>query len=157
MRRRVAFYPCSGTDFETPLAILNGSVDEVIFCDIKGATRKIPTGDQYPKASFIAGDVREIVETLPEIYALFYRRDSNGEGGSGVFVLGDSFLPLILSRFNPAGGIIVTDGSNSRGGNFKKMIRRNGLQKHGFKFSPHLDQPYLDSHSLWIISAVPYS
>lgn len=50
-------------------------------------------------ARFIVGDVREVLPKLPSIDVLFYRRDSSGEGGSGVFVLGDSVLPSCLADF----------------------------------------------------------
>src|SRR5229473_455412 len=43
-----------------------------------------------PAATFLVRDVREVVDRLPIINVLFYRRDSAGEGGSGVFLLGDS-------------------------------------------------------------------
>ena len=74
-----------------------------------------------PRPSFKIGDAREIISNIAVIDVLFYRRDSNGEGGSGLFVLGDAFLPHILKRFPSEGGLIITDGSNSRGSNFKRM------------------------------------
>jgi hypothetical protein len=108
-----------------------------------------------PTSTFIVGDVREIVPSLPSINVLFYRRDGVGEGGSGVFILGDSVLPHILKRFPAEGGLIITDGSNSRGGNFRKMIRKNGLNKHGWNFAKLAEQPLVDTHRLWLISVTP--
>jgi hypothetical protein len=86
-----------------------------------------------------------------------YRRDSDGEGGSGIFVLGDSVLPLILKRFPSEGGLIISDGSNSRGGNFRKMKRHSRLHKHGWNFVKLADQPLVDTHGLWFISVTPAS
>jgi hypothetical protein len=40
-----------------------------------------------PIASFVVAVVREDLPKLPLIDVLFCRRDSPGEGGSGVFVL----------------------------------------------------------------------
>lgn len=108
MRHRTAFYPCCGSDFATPLSLLAGVVDEVIFCDVRElslpsvATSGFPAP---PKATFLLGDVREIVGKLRDVDVIFYRRDSNGEGGSGIYVLGDSFLPGLLGAFRPCGGI----------------------------------------------------
>ena len=109
-----------------------------------------------PTAEFIVGNAREVCSQLPVIDILFYRRDSTGEGGSALFVLGDMFLRPILQHFPLNGGLIFTDGSNSRGGNFKKMVRRNGLIKHGWKFLTTPEQPYFDSHGLWRISVSPW-
>ena len=108
-----------------------------------------------PAASFIVGDVREVLPSLPTIDVLFYRRDSNGEGGSGVYILGDSILPVILGRFSVDGGLIITDGSNSRGGNFTKMTRQSGLRKHGWNFIRLAEQPLVNTRQLFLISAVP--
>ncbi|MGH7044903.1 MAG: hypothetical protein ACREE2_00765 [Stellaceae bacterium] len=158
-----AFYPCCAHDIEEPRALLRNYVDHIIFCDINerhSFVRNRPAGSasaRSPTAELIFGDAREVVHRLPEITVLFYRRDSTGEGGSGVFVLGDSFLPLVLQRFSTHGGLIVTDGSNSRGGNFKKMIRTNGLMKHGWKFSKSSEQPFLERHQLHIIEVKPLS
>lgn len=157
-RMKTAFYPCCKMDIEEPLYLLSGYVDQVIFCDInpnfvdrwENINLEI-VGTGLPTAKFIVGDAKDVVSKLPEIDALFYRRDSTGEGGSELFVLGDMFLRPLLLRFSVNGGFIFTDGSNSRGGNFKKMIRKNGLIKHGFRFSATTEQPYLAHHGLWRI------
>ena len=65
---------------------------------------------------------------------LFCRFDGVGESESGLFVLGDSFLPLVLASFPLNDGLIIADGSNSRGSNFKRMIRKCGLAKHRLRF-----------------------
>ena len=159
---KTAFYPCCNLDIEEPLHLLAGYVDNVIFCDInpkltsrwKRTAHRVVDG-KLPMAEFIVGDAKEVCLQLPMIDVLFYRRDSTGEGGSALFVLGDMFLRPLFQHFSPDGGLIFTDGSNSRGGNFKKMIRRNGLIKHGWRFSTPPEQPYLDSHGLWRISVIP--
>lgn len=58
---------------------------------------------------FIVGDAFAALSQLDVIDVLFYRRDSSGEGGSGIFVLGDSFLRPVLKQSAPKGGLIVTD------------------------------------------------
>jgi len=159
---RTAFYPCCNSDIEEPLRLLSGYVDKVIFCDLnprlssrwERALYSI-ADNKFPTAEFIVGDAKEVCLRLPVIDVLFYRRDSTGEGGSALFVLGDMFLRPLLQHFPSNGGLIFTDGSNSRGGNFKKMVRRNGLIKHGWKFSTTPEQPYLDPHDLWRISVSP--
>jgi hypothetical protein len=161
MPHRVAFYPCCAIDILEPLSILTGIADEVIFCDINH--RLFPTWKareqervvSQPRATFMIADARDVVQKIPAIDVLFYRRDSTSEGGSGVFVLGDSLLPIILERFNPVGGLIITDGSNSRGGNFNKMIRQSGLEKHGWSFSVGEEQPFRETVGLWVISVEP--
>jgi len=103
----------------------------------------------------LSEDVRTVVDRIERIDVLFYRRDSGGEGGSGVFVLGDSFLPRLLGRFSVNGGVLITDGSNSRGGNFKRMTGSSGLTKHGWHFEQAVDQPFLMKHHLHVISVAP--
>ncbi|WP_059419173.1 hypothetical protein [Sulfuricella sp. T08] len=156
MRPRVAFYPCCHLDILEPLALLAPYVDEVIFCDINAALlsrwrKSIASLSGPPSASFLIGDVRQVISSVKEIDILFYRGDSPGEDGSGVFVLGDSFLPFILERFHADGGLIITDGSNSRGSNFERMIRPNGLAKHGWLFRKCSDQPFVEKHRLHVI------
>lgn len=161
MPHRIAFYPCCATDVLEPLSILAGIADEVIFCDInrhllpKWKVREQERAVSQPQATFMIADTRDVVQKIPPIDVLFYRRDGSGEGGSGVFVLGDSFLPFILERFNPVGGLIITDGSNSRGGNFKRMTRPNGMKKHGWSFSARIEQPFQEKFGLWVISVEP--
>jgi hypothetical protein len=159
MQHRVAFYPCCGLDIERPLELLRPYADEVIFCDInksllprwqKCVNVMVPVG---PRPTFLIGDARETISRITRINVLFYRKDSDGEGGSGVFVLGDSFLLHILRRFPLEGGVIVTDGSNSRGSNCKRMVRPNGMRKHGWLFRRSPEQPYLESDGLDVFTA----
>ncbi len=160
MRHRVAFYPCCHRDIEEPLALLTPFADEVIFCDINSALlprwrKAVGSLSGGLRASFLIGDVRQVVASVEVIDVLFYRGDSPGEGGSGVFVLGDSFLPSILKRFRAPGGLIITDGSNSRGSNFERMIRRSGMAKHGWSFRKYPDQPYAERYGLHIVEVKP--
>ncbi len=144
---KIAFYPCCGSDTLEPAFLLGSLVDRFIFCDIKKS--KLDTiGDNNV---FIEGDAYDALINIKYIDVLFYRRDSKGEGGSGVFVLGDRFLSALVSKFPPEGGMIVTDGSNSRGGNFKRMIRKNGLYKFGNFFCLYSEQ-FLEPYDLKIIS-----
>jgi hypothetical protein len=156
---KIAFYPCCGRDFDEPTVLLAGIVDEIIFCDIDRRVRRVWNDRKQvddaslPRTTLRINDLRDEIKIIPVIDILFYRRDSaGGEGGSGVFVLGDSVLPFILEKFNPAGGWIITDGSNSRGSNFKRMKRKSGLIKHGCRFSAPDDQPFLDEYGLRMIS-----
>jgi hypothetical protein len=72
-------------------------------------------------------DIREALEQIPHIDVFFYRRDGTPEGGSGVYVLGKYLMPLILAKMTRDPSLFVTDGSNSRGGTFRKMKRNSGL------------------------------
>jgi hypothetical protein len=146
-------------DLVRPIEILAPYADEVIFCDKDiriAADQQILIAkrpNSSPRARVQCCDARDAVKDIAYIDVLFYRRDGVGEGGSGLFVLGDSFLPDILVRFRPTGGLIITDGSNSRGSNFKRMIRQSGLIKHGWRFEAQAEQPLLASDGLYCIEA----
>lgn len=161
MPHKVAFYPCCCLDFVRPLEILASYADEVVFCDKEihiAAEQQILIAKRpnlAPRARVQCGDARDVVKEIERIDVLFYRRDGVGEGGSGLFVLGDSFLPDILARFPADGGLIITDGSNSRGSNFKRMIRKSGLDKHGWRFEAQANQPLLESDGLYCIEVIP--
>jgi hypothetical protein len=149
---RLAFYPCCEEDVSEPRQLLAPYADEIIFCD----RRRYPawdTQDESPglaSARFVIGDVREVIGNLPAISLLFYRNDSQGEGGSNVFILGKYRLREILNHFPASGGLIITDGSNSGGGMFRKMSRPTGHAKRawGWAFHPAADQELLDSYHL---------
>ena len=161
MQPKIAFYPCCRLDLLRPLEILAAYADEVIFCDkdINIAAKqqiliaKRPNVD--PRARVQCRDARDVVKEIERIDVLFYRRDGVGEGGSGLFVLGDSFLPEILARFPAEGGLIITDGSNSRGSNFRRMVRKSGLEKHGWRFDAQDEQPLIESDGLYCIWVKP--
>ena len=76
-------------------------------------------------------------------------------GRQRVFVLGDSFLPYLLQRFPADEGLIITDGSNSRGANFKRMIRPSGMCKHGWFFCRAAEQPYIESDGSYVVTVTP--
>jgi hypothetical protein len=162
MTHRVAFYPCCATDVEEPLELLRDFADEVVFCDVNPSLRQrwkdiaARTAEALPSASFLCEDVRTAVDRLERIDVLFYRSDSGGEGGSGIFILGDSFLPRLLRRLPVHGGYFITDGSNSRGSNFMRMTRPSGLTKHGWHFRMAAAQPFLAEHSLYVVSVIPH-
>lgn len=158
---KTAFYPCCETDVVTPVTLMRGYVDRIVFCDVRDKLhewkrrqpREISEG--MPTSDFVVDDAREVILQLPVINVLFYRRDSNAEGGSGLYVLGDVFLRPLMEKFSMSGGYIFTDGSNSRGGNFKRMIRKSGMEKFGRRFSATTEQPYLDEFGLWRIWVSP--
>ena len=148
-------------DILRPLEILKPFADEVIFCD---KDIHLAAEHQFliakrpnvaPRARVQCGDARDTVKDVEHIDVLFYRRDGVGEGGSGLFVLGDSFLPAVLARFPLNGGLIITDGSNSRGSNFTRMIRKSGLEKHGWRFECLAYQPLLTTDGLYCIQVKP--
>lgn len=161
MSPRVAFYPCCRLDILRPLEILKPYAEEVIFCDTDihlAAEQQFLIAKRpnvAPRALVQYGDARDTVKDIDHVDVLFYRCDSAGEGGSGLFVLGDSFLPLVLARFPLNGGLIITDGSNSRGSNFKRMIRKSGLEKHGWRFETLAHQPLLTTDGLYCIQVIP--
>ena len=135
--RRIAFYPCCAGDIEEPRRFLAPYVDEIIFCDLRRAKlwNNIQDEPGLPKATFLQGNVLEMISTLPTLTVLFYRNDSNGEGGSGLRILGKILLPLILARFDPAGGWIFSDGSNG-GKTFRLLCSTDWHSKPswGFRF-----------------------
>lgn len=126
---RIAFYPCCAADIRPPANALAGIVDEIIYCDISLSLRddRSLVASNGPKRTFWRMDIREALEQIPRIDVFFYRRDSTSEGGSGAYVLGKYIMPLILAKMTRDPSLFVTDGSNSRGGTFRKMKRNSGL------------------------------
>jgi hypothetical protein len=150
-----AFYPCCANDIDEPRHLLAGLVEEIIYCD-----RHFPRGWTQPKSSsglpdvrFIKRDISDYIDRLPLIHVFFYRRDSTGEGGSGLYILGKQWLGRILQHFPDEGGLIITDGSNRGSSIFKKMIRPSGYTREswGCQFWPSPDQPWLETHRLYKI------
>ncbi len=150
-----AFYPCCAKDIDEPRHLLAELVDEIIYCDIRFPHIKENQVSLcgLPTIKFIQRDVREYVRDLPNIHVLFYRRDGVGEGGSGVYILGKQWLGQIIQHFPDEGGLIITDGSNSRNSIFKKMIRPTGYFSRSMKyqFSPSVKQPWLETLKLYKI------
>lgn len=160
MPHSVAFYPCCCRDVVEPVDLVQPYAERIVFCDIDNRLEsewqvqnpRLPSSAQV---EFRLDDARNVIASMAKIDVLFYRGDSEGEGGSGLFVLGDSVLPSILAKFPSRGGLIITDGSNSRGSNFKRMIRRSGLRKHGWIFNLAQARPLLESPGLHIITVLP--
>jgi len=144
---RTAFYPCCGTDISVPLKVMRDYVDLVIYCDVRDSvaawherfTEK--ANPKLPATKLLTEPAQEAIKALQRIDVLFYRCDGDGEGGSGVKVLGNNFLPLVLGRMPLSGGLIITDGSNTYPKNFEKMIRPRGVIKFGWHLQPHPTQP----------------
>lgn len=147
---RIAFYPCCAHDIRQPAAALTGIVDEIIYCDISRSLRDDRSlgGGNGPKRTFWRKDIREALEQIPRIDVFFYRRDGLSEGGSGVFVLGRNILPLVLAKMTGDPSLIITDGSNSRGGTFRKMQRSSGLIAYGKHITKRPEQRFADLEML---------
>lgn len=159
MPHSTAFYPCCGSDVDEPRAMLSGIVDQIIYCDInpifsERSVRQASTAE-LPAIIRLNHEALAAVSEVERIDVLFYRRDSTGEGGSGLFVIGDVFLRPLLAAHQSTLRLIITDGSNSRGANFKRMTRTTGLIKFGKHFKPASLQPLLASHGLWMIDVMP--
>lgn len=67
-------------------------------------------------------DAWKAIEHLSVVNTLFYRRDGMSEGGSGIRVLSNEYLSLLLAKFPAAGGNIITDGSNAFGERLEEML-----------------------------------
>lgn len=152
---RIAFYPCCADDISQSRHLLTGLVDEIIYCDLRTPrswSREARAGGA-PIIRFVQDDVKHFIPQLPRINILFYRRDSSGEGGSGLYLLGKTWLEEILKHFSLEGGAIITDGSNSRSGMFRKMTRSDGYARAswGWRFRPASEQRWLESHGLYTI------
>lgn len=142
--RRVGFYPCCAHDIREPSIALTGLVNEIIFCDKNPSLRDDPVlGDAGPSRAFWRMDLRDALEKISHIDVLFYRRDGTFEGGSGLFVLGRDIFSKILSKMTADHCLIVTDGSNSRGGTFRKMKRNSGMISCGKHITKRTDQRFL--------------
>ncbi len=148
---RIAFYPCCARDFLEPLEMLSNYVDEVIFCDpnpnLKAelASLNVQEKEYLPTARLISDGARRGIRTLERIDVLFYRKDSMGEGGSGVLVLAKPFLLTVLEKMPPEGGLIITDGSNHGNHYYQKTFRPQGVNKFGYHMCalPESEQPFI--------------
>ena len=94
--------------------------------------------------------MRKVIPTLPSIDVLFYHKDSTGEGGSRIYIMGRKWLKLILDHFPATGGLIITDGSNTGNQLFPKMIRPGGYFRKvwGFRFSLAPDEKWREDYGL---------
>ena len=120
-------------------------LDEIIFCDnsITAQTEFNIQQHLYPKASFLLRDAILAIKEIEQIDIFFYRKDSNGEGGSSIYFYGDNIFPLIVEKLNPKGALIISDGSNARGANWRKIKRKNGAVRYNRQFKPTDEQQYL--------------
>lgn len=118
--RRTGFYPVCARDYLEPLNLLKGWVDHLIFCDLnvtphnRSALQQIRETialHSLPEASFLLGDVLSALSTIRPVDVFFIRRDSSGEGGSGLALLRAERIRLVLNVIKP-GGLIVTDEPN---------------------------------------------
>lgn len=141
---RIAFYPCCANDIRQPALALTGIADEIIYCDVSTHLRDDPSlvGGSGPRRTFWQKDVRDALRQIPRIDVFFYRRDGTSEGGSGIFVLGREIMPLVLEKMMAESSLFITDGSNSRGGTFRKMKRTAGLQIFGKHISKGQEQRF---------------
>lgn len=121
-RKNVVFYPRCAVDYEFPTQLLGTQDNQFIFCD----ARRYPVWYAYKKlhlsSKFLKVDAWEAIEHLIMVNTLFYRRDGMSEDGSGVRVLGDEYLSLLLKKFPATGGKIITDGSNAFGERLAEML-----------------------------------
>ena len=142
--QRIAFYPCCANDIREPVLALTGIADEIIYCDINRSLRDDPSlvGSDGPTRTFWRKDILQALDQIPRIDVFFYRRDGTAEGGSGIFVLGREVMPLILAKMTTAPGLFITDGSNSRGGTFRKMQRNSGLIAFGKHITKRQEQRF---------------
>lgn len=129
---RIGFYPVSARDYLDPLRMLKGYVERLIFCDIactpRGAgelreLRHAVADEGLPEPSFLLGDAIFAMQCLRPVDVFFLRRDSgDGEGGSGLYLLGREKLAKTLSMI-VSGGLLVTDQRNG-GDWFSAMVSR---------------------------------
>ena len=147
---RIAFYPCCNLDFIEPYEALDGLFDTFIFCDRNKSVRKKfeEVAESIPKARLLNLSIQDALKKISVIDILFYRRDSDGPGGSAIYVFGDKYFKDIAPKFSTAGAIIISDGSNARGANWRRMNRKNGLLKYDRHFIPHptLDFSHLNGY-----------
>ena len=130
--KRVGFYPVSARDYLEPLQMLKGYVDRLIFCDIDCTPRGLrdlrelrqtASDEGLPEPIFLLGDAIAAMECLKPVDVFFLRKDSgDGEGGSGLYLLGRERLPRTLNMVIP-GGLLLTDERNG-GDWFKQMVSR---------------------------------
>jgi hypothetical protein len=110
MFKRTAFYPCCASDIGPARRLLTGFVDTIVFCDINPELSRLvarvaaEAGEpDLPEVRAMIDDASQALEQLETINVLFYRRDSDGEGGSGVYVLGDAYMRRLLPHFPQEG------------------------------------------------------
>ncbi len=138
----ISFYPCCHYDILESYEVLDQISDQIIYCDKSTSSLKYfeSIRKQVPNAIFKCEDAIKVLKELEAINVFFYRKDSAGEGGSGLFFFGDQYFPLLVEKLSPYGSKIISDGSNSRGKNWRKMNRTNGAILYGRKFIKSINQ-----------------
>lgn len=180
---RIGFYPACGRDVQASAAILAPFVDRILYCDINEQpapdwNRLKGTLPPVPAVEFKCCDARTALVGIPRISVAFHRRDSQGEGGSGLSIFRGRLAGTILDRFPAEGGLFITDGSNLWPNQFRRLARASGVPihledgiaaigelgyerltrvsgvaAHRWRLRPAPDQALLESHGLWIITA----
>jgi hypothetical protein len=89
-------------------------------------------------------DHQRLNNAVSAVDVFFYRKDSSGDGCSCIFFFGDKIFPFIVEKLYKNGALIISDGSNARGSNWKKMKRKNGVELFGRFFKPADEQKYLE-------------
>ena len=118
--KRTGFYPAAASDHLAPLQLLKGWVDHMIFCDLHKTPRHHVDIQELrqkiellglPEASFLLGDALSALECIKPVDVFFLRRDSSGEGGSGLNLLHADRIRLVLHVIKP-GGLLIVDKAN---------------------------------------------
>jgi hypothetical protein len=118
--KRTGFYPASARDYLEPLQFFKGWVDHLMFCDLNVSPvnrakieelRETIRIQGLPEASFVLGDALTALACIKPVDVFLVRRDSNGEGGSGLVLLHAERIRLVLKVIKP-GGLLVTDKPN---------------------------------------------
>ena len=112
------FYPCCGMDWVSPIKLLGKENYNFFFCDIR-EYKSWKTVSENVK--FFKMDAWDVISSLDKIDVLFYRRDSMGEGGSGIKILGEDYLTRLSVKFSSFGVELYTDGSNVSKSRFKAL------------------------------------
>jgi hypothetical protein len=116
---RTGFYPACEYDYLEPLQLFKEWVDVFYFCDIRltnshvskiNFASKKANEKGLPTPSLLCIDAVQAIRHLRPVDLFFQRRDSHGEGGSGLFLLGNQQLPFVVAMVK-ANGLIVTDCS----------------------------------------------
>jgi hypothetical protein len=150
---RIGFYPVCARDYLEPLRLLKGWVEHLVFCDIKCVPkssyelldlRETVEIEGLPQPSFILGDALLAISSLRPVDVFFLRRDSDGEGGSELHLLGPARLPMVLDLIKP-GGLLVTDRSNGRDWFDEfRLERRCAYRLHGRAINLAESQPWAE-------------
>ena len=158
--KRIGFYPVCARDYLEPLQLLKGWVDEVVFCDIKCMPqsanalkdlREAAIDEELPNPSILVGDALVAMSILKPVDLFFLRRDSTGEGGSELDLLGPKRIREVV-RVIKSNGMLVTDGTNDRPWfkDFRKG-RRNPYQVGDRTIHISDQQPWKDQNLITFI------